>query len=160
HVVELVREGPANLFVAIAADPVALLDAQRATVAAGFPPLDDALRVLPAMLRDAPSARMTDFADAAQTRPRAALLAIRGGLAPPRLWGSIVAQTAGALGQFGADNGIADTAFRTGPPPVDLTPLDQRLLRLLYLSALQPGQTVAEARAAALRAVGFSRVQP
>jgi hypothetical protein len=43
---------------------------------------------------------------------------------------------------------------------VDLTPLDQRVLRLLYLSALRPGMTREEARAAAQRAVGLSRIAP
>jgi hypothetical protein len=161
HVVELVTEGEANLVLLLARDPARLLaePGTRQVLEAAFGPLDEMEHALPRMA-SVPAWRVTAFADAARTRPRAAIAVVRADQAPPRIWAGIVEMTAAALGQFGRVATPVDSCLSDATPHLDLTPLDQRLLRLLYLGALRPGQTRAEARAAALSAVGLSAVAP
>jgi hypothetical protein len=160
HAIEATEAG-ANLVLLIAQDPAAELarPGLRAALAAGFGPLDELDRIL-ARGPAPPASRITAYADAERTRPRAAIVVVRGDAPPPRIWAGLVAQTSSVLGDFGHDDALRDSSFRTVLPHLDLTPLDQRLLRLLYLSSLRPGMTRAEAREAAQRAVGLSRIAP
>lgn len=152
HAIEA-TPGEANLHIVIARDPAAMRGALAPTGL--LPDYDRELARGPA-----PAFRVTAFADAARTRPRAAIVCVRGDAPSPRIWAGLVAQTSRVLGAFGTDDRLQGTSFRSALPPVDLTPLDQRVLRLLYLSALRPGMTREEARAAAQRAVGLSRIAP
>jgi len=158
HVIE--ATGEPNLFIVIARDPAELL-AQlglRTELATRFGPLDDLDRIL---ARGAPSAfRVTAFADAERTRLRAGIVVVRGDAPSPRIWAGLVSQTSAILGDFGQDDALEASSFRTALPYLDLTPLDQRVLRLLYLSSLRSGMTRSEAQTAAQRAVGLSRIAP
>lgn len=152
HAIEATA-GEANLHVVIARDPAAMRGALAGSgLVADF---DRALSRGPA-----PAFRVAAFADADRTRPRAGIVFVRGDAPTPRIWAGLVSQTSRALGDFGLDDRLEASSFRSTLPYLDLTPLDQRLLRLLYLSALRPGMTRDEARAAAQRAVGLSRIAP
>lgn len=152
HAIEAMP-GEANLHVVIARDPSVMRGALAPTGL--LPDFDRELARGPA-----PAFRVTAFADAERTRPRAAIVCVRGDAPSPRIWAGLVAQTSRVLGAFGSDDRLEGSSFRTALPPLDVTPLDQRVLRLLYLSALRPGMTREEARAAAQRAVGLSRIAP
>ena len=161
HVIEAADRQAPTLFIVIARDPTATLaqPALRATLGAVFGPLEELDRSL--ARGTVPAAfRVTAFADAERTRPRAGIVVVRGDAPSPRIWAGLVAQTSAMLGQFAPVDALEASSFRTSLPYLDLTPLDQRVLRLLYLSAMRPGMTRAEARDAAQRAVGLSRIVP
>ncbi|MGG5808388.1 DUF2927 domain-containing protein [Falsiroseomonas sp. CW058] len=157
HSIDMARPGePANLVVAIAADPAAALPARldprfdRAALAA-------AIR---AGLPGRPCLRFTAFADAARNLPDAAVVAIGAGHQPATIWRCIVAQLSAVLGLPGRDDSVPATIFNDTLPHVDLTPQDGRFLRLLYHPSLRPGMTRREAApvvAEAIRTVRLDR---
>lgn len=92
--------------------------------------------------------------------PGATVVAVRGDASPTRVWAELVAWTSRLPGQFGTNDALEASSFRTSLPYMDLTTLDQRMLRLLYLSGLRPGMTLADAREGARRVAGLSRIAP
>jgi hypothetical protein len=152
HAFDLVSDRTANLLIVLARDPAA------AIAAVDIP-----------MPQTAPSrgppgtsehgAHLLAYADEARTRIAAGLCVIRAA-APTLIWHAMVHHLSAMLGDLAAPAGMAGTVFGADSPWTDLTALDRRVLRLLHLSALQPGQTAVEARAAARQAVALSRLAP
>jgi hypothetical protein len=102
--------------------------------------------------------RAVAFADAARERPEAAVVLLRPGLQPPSVWAAMVAETAALLGLFRPVAGVAPSILDAALPALDLTPLDQRMLRLLYHPEVAAGMAADRLRPVLAGAVASVRI--